>query len=88
MYLGEVFTANEPKIYWSYYEEPNSDIFANMPVLSGFEDPRFTPPFKMYFEPIHMAHVQAVHLWDHTQEEEDLYNVYRLWADSFIPRDI
>ena len=52
MYLGEVFTKNEPGICWSYYEKPKSDFFVNMPVLLGFEDSNYQPPFKMVFEPL------------------------------------
>ncbi len=85
MYLGEVFTKNEPLIYWAYYEKPKSDFFVNMPVLFGFEDPNFTPPFKMEFEPTHMARVQAANIWDNTQRKEDLYNIYCKWADNYIP---
>ena len=85
MYLGEVFTKNEPVIYWTYYDKPKSDFFVNMPVLFGFEDPNFVPPFKMEFEPTHMARVQAANIWDNTQRKEDLFNIYCKWASNYIP---
>ena len=57
-----------------------------MPVLLGFEDSRYSPPFKMEFEPTHMAKVQAANIWDNTQTEEDLINIYCKWANSYVPR--
>ena len=91
-YLGEVFRANLTGISWTYYEEPKSDIFVNKPVLQGFADRDFTPPFQMYFEPEHMAGVQAARIWTGRQKEEDLFNLYHLWKRRFwqeppIPAD-
>lgn len=85
IYLGEVFVRNDPGIYWSYYEKPKSDFFVNMPLLLGFEDSNYTPPFKMEFEPVHMAKVQAANIWDGTQKEDDLFNLYTLWSSSYVP---
>ena len=88
MYLGEVFVKNEPNIYWSYYEKPKSDFFVNMPVLLGFEDSKYIPPFKMEFEPVHMAKVQAANIWDGSQKKEDLYNLYTLWSTLYVPHTV
>ncbi len=85
MYLGQVFTKNEPGICWSYYEKPKSDFFVNMPVLLGFEDSNYHPPFKMVFEPLHMAKVQAAKIWYNTQREDDLFRIYSMWAKNFVP---
>lgn len=85
MYLGQVFVENNPCIFWTYYEQPKEDFFVNTPVLSGFEDSRFTPPFKMVFEPIHMAGVQAAKLLKDEGRNEDLYNLYCEWVERFVP---
>ena len=85
MYFGEVFVKNEPCIHWSYYEKPKSDFFVNMPVLLGFEDSSYSPPFKMEFEPVHMAKVQAANIWDGSQKKEDLYNLYTKWSNRYVP---
>ena len=84
MYIGEVFVRGNPRIHWGYYTEPKTDISVNRPVLLGFEDPRFSPPFSMEFDPIHMVGVQAANIWDNTQKETDLVNLYRRWL-KFIP---
>ena len=80
IYLGQVFVMNHPGIKWTYYEIPRTDFFVNRPVLSGFEDRRFSPPFKMYFEPIHMASIQASKLIKHNGAKDNLYNLYREWV--------
>lgn len=85
IYLGEVFVKNNPSICWGYYEKPKSDFFVNMPVLTGFVDCRFNPPFQMIFEPIHMVGVQAANVWDNSQREDDLLRLYQKWS-AFIPQ--
>ena len=85
MYLGQVFVRNNPGIYWSYYEKPKSDFFVNMPLLLGFEDSAYAPPFKMAFEPVHMSRVQAARIWDGSQKKEDLFNLYIKWSGSYVP---
>ena len=85
MYMGQVFVHNNPRIHWGYYEKPKTDFFVNVPLLLGFEDSSFTPPFKCGFEPIHMVGVQAAHIWDKTQKNEDLFLLYQHWM-QMIPR--
>ena len=84
MYLGEMFVKYHPQIYWSFYTEPKTDFFVNQPLLLGFEDKEFTPPFQMEFEPIHMVGVQAANLFDGTQKKTDLLNLYRKW-EKYLP---
>ena len=79
MYLGQMFVKYHPQIYWSFYTEPKTDFFVNQPLLLGFEDKEFKPPFQMEFEPIHMVGVQAANLFDGTQKKTDLLNLYRKW---------
>lgn len=84
MYLGEVFVKNSQCIHWGYYTKPKTDFYVNTPLLLGFEDNRFEPPFKMTFEPIHMVGVQAANIWDKTQKNTDLFELYQKWL-SWIP---
>lgn len=86
MYLGQMFINNHPNIFWSYYEMPKGDFFVNKPVLAGFEDGGFNPPFKMFFEPIHMSSVQASKLLKGKESNDDLYILYRDWVDHYIPK--
>jgi hypothetical protein len=84
MYMGQVFVHNNPRIHWGYYEKPKTDFFVNQPLLLGFEDSNFTPPFKCAFEPIHMVGVQAANIWENTQKNEDLLLLYQRW-EQMIP---
>lgn len=84
MYVGEVFTKNNPSIHWGYYNAPKTDFFVNMPLLLGFEDSSFSPPFKMSFEPVHMVGVQAANIWDKTQKDDDLFRLYQNWL-KYVP---
>ena len=79
MYLGEMFVNNHSQIYWTYYTQPNTDFFVNQPLLQGFEDKEFNPPYKMEFEPIHMVGVIAANMFDDTQRVEDLLDLYSQW---------
>lgn len=85
MYVGELFVKYHPQIYWSFYTEPKTDFFVNQPLLLGFEDKEFTPPFQMEFEPIHMVGGKAANLLDGTQKKTDLLNLYRKW-EEYIPK--
>ena len=86
-YLGEVFVKNLPGVSWTYYEKPKRDFFVKMPVIQGFADRHFSPPFKMYFEPVHMAGVQAAKIWDGRQQKTDLLDLYHHWASLYFPVD-
>ena len=46
MYFGEVYVKNNASIAWGYHTDSKADFFANMPILVGFEDRDFTPPFR------------------------------------------
>ena len=79
MYLGEVFVKNNLSISWGYHTDVNADSFANKPLLVGFEDRNFDPPFKARFEPVAMIHVQASNIWDNTQSDNDLKSLFEKW---------
>ena len=85
MYLGNVFVKFSDKIKWGYHTDIEKDSFANTPLLTGFEDAKFTPPFKMEFEPVHMTKVQASNIFDNTASDTDLYNLCLHWV-SHIPK--
>ena len=84
MYVGEIFVKYSKKIKWSFHTNPEQDSFANMPLLTGFEDADFSPPFHMQFEPTHMIEVVAANLFDGTQKPKDLYNLCIQWC-NYIP---
>ncbi len=80
MYLGEVFVRNCSSIHWELCAAPKNSVFINRPVLAGFVDNSYTPPFCNIFEPVHMAGVQAAKLLADTDpQDEDLYHVYMQW---------
>ena len=85
MYLGEVFIRNCVGIRWGYHtQDYNKDSFINTPELQGFEDKDYSPPFKMNFDVEHMVSVQASKMFDGTQSDLDLFNIYMLWKNKYI----
>lgn len=79
MYFGEVYVRNNSSITWGYHTDTKVDSFANMPLLVGFEDRDFVPPFKAHFEPVFMIHGVACNLFDGDQSKEDLLVLYNKW---------
>ncbi len=86
MYLGQVFITNHPQISLGYHTDISLDSSANMPILLGFVDKAFKPPFDMIFEPIHMSMMQASKLFDKTHSQDDIYNLYKKWV-QWIPKN-
>ena len=93
MYVGKTLVAQYPQhLSWTYRSAPQSDIFVNTPLLTGFvqtEDMRgnaLPQPFHPQFEPIHMTGVQAVKILRGRQANEDLYRICLLWS-GWIPVD-
>lgn len=82
MYLGETLRKNLPGIYWTYYTEPCNDFFQNHPLLKGFVDRTTGKPCPVCFEPIHMARVQASKILTGKSGDEDLRNLYSIWAEK------
>lgn len=80
IYFGQVFLNNHSNIKWGFYTKPKTDFFVNLPVLLGFEDRSFQHSFKLNFEPTHMVCVQAANIFDDTQKETDLYDLYLNWT--------
>ena len=86
MYVGKMFTKNHIAVTWGYHIDIEKDSFANMPQLVGFVDTKYNPPFEMEFEPIFMTEGQAANLFNHTQNENDLYNICKKWI-QWIPKN-
>lgn len=82
MYLGETLRKNLPGIYWTYYTEPCNDFFQNHPLLKGFVDRTTGTPCPVCFEPIHMTRVQASKILTGKSGDEDLRNLYSIWAEK------
>lgn len=80
IYMGEIFVKKESSIHWSCCTTPKNSVFINRPVLEGFVDNNYSPPFHVVFEPIHMVGVQAAKLLSgNATDEKDLYNLYMQW---------
>ena len=79
MYFGEVYIRNNPSIHWGFHTDINQDSFANMPVLMGFEDRDFSPPFKAYFELNFILRGLACNVFDGDQKKTDLLDMYKIW---------
>lgn len=86
MYVGKMFVTNFSTLRWDYHTNTKQDSFANMPQIFGFIDNAYTPPFEPQFEPIHFAEMQASNLFDNTQNENDLFNICKRWA-QWIPKE-
>lgn len=52
MYYGEVFVRNNKPLYWGYHTDINKDSFANRPLIMGFEDRDYSPPFQFNIDPV------------------------------------
>ena len=80
-----MFVTNFQTLRWDYHTDTKKDSFANMPQIFGFVDFNYTPPFECQFEPIHFTEMQASNLLDHTQNENDLYDICMRWV-QWIPK--
>ena len=76
---------NNESLRWDYHTNIKKDSCANMPQIFGFFHTDYIPPFEMQFDPIHFTEMQAHNLLYGTQNEEDLYNIYKRW-EKWIPK--
>lgn len=79
MYFGEVIVRNNNSIYWGYHTDIKKDSFANRPLLMGFEDRDFNPPFQASFDPVFTVRGIACNLFDNSQNKNDLVGMYKKW---------
>jgi len=79
MYFGDVIVKSNNSIHWGYHTDIKKDSFANMPLLMGFEDRDFNPPFQAAFDPLFTVHGIACNLFDNSYNKTDLINMYKKW---------
>lgn len=79
MYFGEVLVKNHCSLYWGYHTKTKKDSFANLPLLMGFEDRDFNPPFHASFDPVFIVQGFARRLIDHEENQHDLVRMYEKW---------
>lgn len=84
MYLGQCFVKNYPALTWAYYTKPKTDVYVNQPVISGFQVTYRGQQGPISFPPLHMARTQAGKLFAHTQDEQDLFNLFEYWR-NYVP---
>lgn len=51
MYYGEVEIRNNNALYWGYHTDIKEDSFANRPLIIGYEDRDYNPPFQFHSDP-------------------------------------
>lgn len=79
MYFGEVCVRNNPTIYWGFHTDGEKDSFVNRPILMGFLDRDFSPPFQAEFDPTFTVRCIACNLFDGDASKQDLKNIYDKW---------
>lgn len=86
MYIGKMFISNYESLKWTIRYKPKSYIYVNVPIIVGFVDdkPEYPKPFHPDLEPIDLARLSAMKIFDGTQKENDLYERCREWM-SIIP---
>ena len=85
MYLGQAFLHLGDFITWSYVTKPKNLIHVNSPILVGFVDNRYDPPFRPQFDPIGAVRGQALKLLSKEVKETDLLDIFTKWTE-YIPR--
>lgn len=79
MYFGEVCVVNNEPIYWGYHTDTKKDSFANRPILRGFLDKDFSPPYKAEFDAEFWVRCAASSLLDGDISENELKVLYDKW---------
>lgn len=79
MYFGEVCVKNNQAIYWGFHTDTEKDSFANMPILMGFLDRDFSPPFQAEFDPTFTVRCIACNIFDGDATKQDLKYMYDKW---------
>lgn len=80
MYLAQVFLNECPSLSWTFKHDPPKkkikSVFNNQPVLTGFvgQDP------PLYFEPIYMTELPALHLLKDEGYDNELFDLYLLYS--------
>jgi len=82
IYLSEIFKKTSSDVYWHFSVKPKSYFFVNRPMLAGFVDTDFDPPFLCECDPVHLVGVQASKLLDCQSNIYDLYNIALVWKEK------
>lgn len=82
MYLARIFVGNYSCLKWTIRYTSESYVYVNVPLITGFVDdnPNYPKPFSLELEPIELARISAMNLFDNTQNENDLYNRCLQWS--------
>ena len=81
MYIGKVFVRYEA-INWIYRTKPKRYVFINSPLLAGFIDTQYEPPFHAEFDPVQITMALAQKSFKKKQNEDDPYNLLKRWEDT------
>jgi len=79
MYFGEVYVKNNSAITWGYHTNKRLDSFYNRPLLVGFEDWDYTPPFQAHWDPLFWVRKEACSILYGDQRKDDLLLMYNKW---------
>ncbi len=79
MYFGEVCVSNNQTIFWGFHTDTKKDSFANRPLLMGFLDNDFVPPFHAEFDPVFTVRCIAFSMVEGVATKNDLIHMYEKW---------
>lgn len=66
---------------WTVVSKPRKYVWVNRPILDGFLDTNYTPPYKAQIDPLHMVGVQAGKIISGSPTTEmDLARIFSKWA--------
>ena len=86
MYVGKSFTSRHQMIQWGYKTKPKRYAFVNTPLLMGFVDGSYTPPFHAEYDPIQLVRGLAMRMIEHRESPEDLFDFLMRW-ENMIPKE-
>lgn len=82
MYFGQTCVNNNKSIYWGYHTNKRKDSFYNRPLLMGFLDRDYNPPFEAHFDPA--FHVfDSAHAMINKGYSDSLMRLYNKWKRLF-----
>ena len=84
MLVSAMFLSLGPSLNLVIEDKPDRYVFKNHPVIAGFVDTSYNPPFPTVFEPVHMVRIQALKKIKGLEKDTDLLLLYQKW-ESLIP---
>jgi len=85
MLVTAMFLSRDSSLNLVIEKKSDKHVFKNHPVIKGFIDTSYHPPFPTVFEPVHMVRVQALKKLKGVEEESDLLFLYQKW-EGMIPQ--